>query len=377
MNSFNLPQSEQLNTQCLARIFDNKSESYKLFWFKAILEHVLKGETEISFDSLVNSMIKNAWYMVSEYKLNLGPADAIEETVLHLHTISGIAPSEKEDKIISFIKQCNDPKFISLKKRLCTMVPYRLQAPFMSDMPSPVWKKRSSVIEYINGQQGMIYYLEPGNSILDMRVLVTPLWADYLKANAGILMGWIDYNMIIYLQRRNPSVPGISSKLYPPQARQLGAAKVYWKAVIRASQVKKPLLDIYSDEILAEKSISIDHFIPWSYVAHDELWNLIPTTRSINSSKSNNLPEWKTYFHRLCETEYFAYQLVNEYDHMRDLQEAVEKCMKDHVNDAEVRHKLYRPGQSQLEFSNRLEEIVFPAYESARNMGFGIWKYEL
>ena len=73
MQQYNLPSSSQLNTRSLARIFDNKSESYKLFWFKAILEHVLKGESEIYFDALVNTMLKNAWYMVSEFKLNLGP----------------------------------------------------------------------------------------------------------------------------------------------------------------------------------------------------------------------------------------------------------------------------------------------------------------
>lgn len=377
MNTFNLPQCEQLNTHYLAHIFDNKSESYKLFWFKAILEHVLKGESEITFDSLVNTMLKNAWYMVSEYKLNLGPSDAIEQTVLYLYKVSGIAPSEKEDKIIDFLKQCNDKEFIKLKKRLCEMVPYRLQAPFMPNITRSIWDSKPSIIEYINMQEDMIYYIESNKNVLDMRVLITDLWADYLKSNAGILMGWVDYNLITYLQRRNPSVPGISNKLYPPQARQLTAAKEYWKAVIRASQAKRPFLDIYSDERLIEKGISIDHFVPWSYVAHDELWNLIPTTRSINSSKSNNLPEWDIYFPRLCEAEYFAYQLVNEYDHMKDLQSAAMKCLKEHVNDDEVRHRLYRGGQSQLEFSNRLEEIVFPAYESARNMGFGIWKYGL
>ena len=112
MQQYNLPSSSQLNTRSLARIFDNKSESYKLFWFKAILEHVLKGESEISFDALVNTMLKNAWYMVSEFKLNLGPADAVEETVLYLHEISGIMPAEKEDKIIAFLESCEDRKFI-------------------------------------------------------------------------------------------------------------------------------------------------------------------------------------------------------------------------------------------------------------------------
>lgn len=57
------------------------------------------------------------------------------------------------------------------------------------------------------------------------------------------------------------------------------------------------------EEPLNDKNISIDHFVPWSYVAHDELWNLTPTTRSINSSKSNNLPDWNRYFPILCKVE--------------------------------------------------------------------------
>lgn len=62
--------------------------------------------------------------------------------------------------------------------------------------------------------------------------------------------------------------------------------------------------EIYGGNILTEKDISIDHFVPWSYVAHDEMWNLNPTTKSINSSKSNNLPDWDTYFNKLARQEY-------------------------------------------------------------------------
>ena len=58
--------------------------------------------------------------------------------------------------------------------------------------------------------------------------------------------------------------------------------------------------------MLTDKDISIDHFVPWSYVAHDEFWNLSPTTRSINSSKSNNLPKWDIYFPKLSELQFKA-----------------------------------------------------------------------
>ena len=68
-----LPKSEQLNIASLSRLFDNKAECYKLFWFQAILNHVCKGQQEIRFEELIDDMIANAWYMVTEYHLNLGP----------------------------------------------------------------------------------------------------------------------------------------------------------------------------------------------------------------------------------------------------------------------------------------------------------------
>ena len=59
-----LPNSEQLNIASLSRLFDNKSECYKLFWFQAILNHVCIGLQEICFEELIDDMIANAWYMV-------------------------------------------------------------------------------------------------------------------------------------------------------------------------------------------------------------------------------------------------------------------------------------------------------------------------
>ena len=74
-----LPKSEQLNIASLSRLFDNKAECYKLFWFQAILNHVCKGQQEIRFEELIDDMIANAWYMVTEYHLNLGPRDNLEK----------------------------------------------------------------------------------------------------------------------------------------------------------------------------------------------------------------------------------------------------------------------------------------------------------
>lgn len=42
-----LPYSDQLNIQYLGRLFDNTSECYKLFWFKAIMTKINVGKESI------------------------------------------------------------------------------------------------------------------------------------------------------------------------------------------------------------------------------------------------------------------------------------------------------------------------------------------
>jgi len=363
-----IPYSEKLNTSSLSRLFDKKSESYKLFWFKAILHEIGMGRSIMSFRELIERMIVDAWYMVSEYKLNLGPSDTLEKTVLYIADKENFLPTEKEEVLLSYLQNSSDKQLNSLMKVLSQNVPYRLQAPLIPKPDARLWYKTDAISDYINSQDGIMYVIEH-NGALESRIIIDELWMDYLQNNLGILVGWTDFNLITYLQRRNPTVPGISNKIYPPQERKLAAAMNYWKYLILQGDVR----DIYSGEELSTKGLSIDHFVPWSYVASDELWNLIPTEKSINSSKSNNLPDWDTYFGRLAKAEYNAYLLVGRDDNAKKL---FEKCAKENLNNEDVRYRLYHQGQTEQHFTNQLESLLLPIYESARNMGFREWKYE-
>lgn len=361
-----LPYSDRLEIQHLSHLFDNMSECYKLFWFQAIVNQASEKNQQITFDALINDMIADAWYMVSEYRLNLGPNDTLELLVHYAYRISGLKSCEKREKILDFLINSSDKELMRMKSKLTYNVPYRLQAPFLSQIKGKAWNVSQNVLAArINQQKRLIYYFR-NISGLQSVVEIQSDWMDYIIQNQEILRGWIQYNLAIYLQKRNPSVPGITNKLYPPQERNMEKVKRYWKTIIAL----EPVYDIYTDQIMTEKDISIDHFVPWSYVAHDELWNLSPTTRSVNSRKSNFLPEWEFYFHKLCRTEYQSYRAVRKH---AAVQKEFEKCLKEHVNSMDVRQKLYRDGLSQEEFSNNSKEIMVPVYQSAQNMGFASW----
>lgn len=236
---------------------------------------------------------------------------------------------EKKAAILDFLKNTSDKDIISKKRTLTYNVPYRLQSPFMEEVKGKAWNVgEKELITRINREKHLIYYFAALNG-LSTNIRVQEDWAKYIQRNQEIIRGWLEYNMILYLQRRNPSVPGIADKLMPPQERKLEKVKKYWKLILTL----EPVQEIYSGKILTEKDISIDHFVPWSYVAHDEMWNLNPTTKSINSSKSNNLPDWDTYFEKLARQEYPV-------------------------------------------FAEELKSIILPVYQSAQNCGFRKWQYQ-
>ena len=229
----NLPYSEKLNIAALSRLFDNKSECYKLFWFQVIVRKVCADETELFYEALIDEMIADAWYMVTEYHLNLGPRDTLEKVVDHIYKTTGMLPSVKRQDILKWLERCDDPVVIKCKRDLTLNVPYRLQAPFYAGFRTETWNCGTKELAMrINQQRRLMYYFDSITG-LQTRIFIDPDWSVYLKENQEILRGWIQYNMILYLQRRNPNVPGISDKLYPPQERKLEKVKSIGRYCLR------------------------------------------------------------------------------------------------------------------------------------------------
>ena len=364
---FILPESDDLRIEYFGHIFDNTSECYKIFWFQVIVEKILAGQTSARYGEIIDEMITDAWYMVAEYHLNLGPRDNLEFAVNRLVEISGFKSSENKAVLLEYIRKCQDSEVLRYKKILTMNVPYRLQAPFL-DLKTDDWNvSKKQLINRINAYYRLIYKFDQLDG-LNTRIHFDEKWSEYIARNQVIIKGWLKYNLVEYLQRRNPNVPGVIDKLYPPQERKLEDIQRYWKLIMTV----QPVVEIYGDGELTYKDISIDHFVPWSYVANDEIWNLHPTTKSINSAKSNHLPRWDVYFRKLSELEYLSYQLMWQHE---GVHKEFEKVKKKHLNSQMVEGRLYAPNLSKEEFCGRLSEIMLPVYQSARSAGFREWEY--
>ena len=79
-----------------------------------------------------------------------------------------------------------------------------------------------------------------------------------------------------------------------------------WEGVLELREVR----DVFTGEPVVSGQYNVDHFIPWSFVMNDELWNLMPMDSSLNSSKSNKLPKWDPFFAGFSANQYQLYGLI-------------------------------------------------------------------
>ena len=151
-----------------------------------------------------------------------------------------------------------------------------------------------------------LYFFEGDDIVLD------DSWQAFLFDNLALVQAFAEHHFTLYLQARNPNVPGIPKKLRIPPQRNLTAVHRFW-SLVRAELVDsgqpERFHEIYSAEPLGGR-FSINHFLPWSFVAHDLAWNLAPVSKGTNSSKGDRLPDLSLYLPRLARLHYHALQAL-------------------------------------------------------------------
>jgi len=154
--------------------------------------------------------------------------------------------------------------------------------------------------------------------------------------------------------------------LYDEKMRKLSRVRKLWDGILNT----RSIVDVFTDKMIDKGKYDIDHFIPWSFVMNDELWNLMPMESSLNSSKNNKLPNWNDFFIRFAKNQYILYGMIHKYDGIRKLYEA---CYRDNLHSIWANQELYRKGNSDVEFYGILERNMRPVYDSAKRQGYDVW----
>ena len=355
-----VPQSDILTTNRLGRIFTKTVATYKFFWFVSILQiHARTGDLRINVWDIVIRMVANAWYPIHYFRLSFGKSDSLFDIVMELHKITQIPIDSNAETIIEVLKEkLGDKQIQRLLKTLMLNVPYRFLRPWIDTSYDRDMLKRSQNLE-----NGCLYSLHKEDG--DFYIMLNPIWDSYLHSHYNILLDFAYWNLTLFLQVRNPNVPAIPNKLIRPEARNaLKKQHDYWDMVI---DLGGPIHCIYTDNELHQTDYELDHFIPWSFVSHDLLWNLIPSDGSINSSKSNKLPDLNFYLPKLVSMQHRSLRLI--IDANKRLQ-----VIEDYISLGYTPRELAE--MSNERFRELYERTFNPISQIAHNMGFEIWKYQ-
>lgn len=145
--------------------------------------------------------------------------------VHRLSEISHIKSSEKKEVILEYLADCEDKEVIAMKRTLSQNVPYRLQAPFMESMKGKEWNRSGkNLAARINQEHRLIYYFLQFRG-MSTQIQIQKEWADYIKQNYEIIEGWIELNLIQYLQRRESQCSGNCGQAISAEREKSGKGK--------------------------------------------------------------------------------------------------------------------------------------------------------
>ena len=77
----NLPYSGNLPINLLAGCFNNRSTTYKFYWFLSLIQCVENGKTKIEKRELFAQMIANSWYTVNYFNISFGVQDKFQKAI--------------------------------------------------------------------------------------------------------------------------------------------------------------------------------------------------------------------------------------------------------------------------------------------------------
>ncbi|MFN5031681.1 MAG: HNH endonuclease domain-containing protein [Flavobacteriia bacterium] len=340
-----LPQDQNVNVSLLSSVFRNTVATYKYYWFLSIIECVEEGKDEIEKRELFARMIVNAWYTVNYFRISFGKQDKIQEAVERIKALEGCALDEKKQILLNTLLTSSNKEIVKQLKHFNANVPYKFLSPWLGT--------HSEKEMYLMSQEN---YNLPPYALYPDRILVQPAWMDYFRKNSGLIKDFCFWNLTLFLQTRNPNVPNIPSKLIRPEKRGslVKHKKDFWDIVLEKTG---PVKCIYTNKSLKIGEYAVEHFIPFQFVSHDLMWNLIPADGSFNSSKSDKLPILDDYFDDFYALQQEAVKIVQ-------FKEPKNKFLEDYLT---LFHDLNLS-------KDRYREQIEPLITIAHNNGFQFMK---
>jgi hypothetical protein len=295
----NLPDNKNLTIANLAACFNNTTTPYKFYWLLSILNEVETGNLKIYKRDLYTKMISTAWYTVNYFHVSFGYQDKLQEAIRLIKEAENLNIDAKRTEIEKVLNSTSNKSTIKQLSHFNKNVPHWFLSPWFPD------KTEKEIYKLSKKDRTKCLY-----GLHDDFIQINPIWINYLVENSKILKDFCYWNLTTYLQKRNPNVPAISSKLIQPIIRKslIKQKNKFWDIVIREHGGIKC---IYTGKKIRIGDYALDHFVPYGFVSHDLIWNLIPSDKIFNIKKSDKLPSIEKYIKPFYETHKTALEIIS------------------------------------------------------------------
>ena len=303
----------KIHKSIFSTVFSSTTNSYKYYWWYAILQLIKENGTDrISFIDISFKMLSLVWYPINYYKISLGKQDQLTKYILKIKSEFNLEDDISENDLILLLNKNKDKKIMrNILSNMMRYVPYRFIRPWIKESIALPDGEVNDMIIKLHKDNNTVYYINKKND----GIYFTEEWFSFLKNNFKIIEDFTLYNLMKYVEKNNSEVSNVSVRLWKPKLRKLTLPTKLWKSYISENQVsaiRKISKSVFTNSKFNDfNNFSIDHYLPWSYITHDKLWNLHPIEKSMNSSKSNNLPNNK-YLEDFCLLQYDFVQFLGE-----------------------------------------------------------------
>ena len=256
--------------------------TYKLAWGRAIVECNAKGKVielsdkvAIQLSDIAECMLKYYWNQMFFFNLKQAPyARKIPKICVYTEDLINHYKEKESTNLpvwfnIGQSKISLDREYAATLKQIKKVLPENVAWRFM----------------YIQGKTIPLYVLDVPNGI----VTIEKSNSICLKEYSDILTKLLNYKWAQLLEKFNYA-PRIVEKINGISELKIkrNSLQKYKEELLKQYDINP--IDFYTGKELASNNISIDHVIPWSFMYSDDIWNLVITSRSENSIKSNSIP---------------------------------------------------------------------------------------
>ncbi|MBP3953645.1 HNH endonuclease domain-containing protein [Bacillus suaedae] len=243
----------------------SKSSTYKYALVKSLVEnlYLVNEDFELTYYQLAYSFTKIYWNLVVTHKLekqNQGKNARVVTIIKEAQTTYGIPNEFSFDKIADEIQ-------IKIVSKVKTTMKENVYGALYGDT------------------RGCFYAFDHKREYFKINPAVHVFMLNYQR----LVVNLTNYHMAAMIEQLN-EVPSINYLLGKVESiARRSSLRPFEKLLLHHFEASC----FYCNRSLSDKKreTHVDHFIPWSFVQSDQIWNLVLSCNRCNSSKSDKLPK--------------------------------------------------------------------------------------